>query len=97
MCIRDSCYSKSSPDGDSVLCVVNLDPYHRRAGWVELDLEALGLTREAGFQVHDLLSGARYLWQGARNYVEVDPQAVPAHVFAVRRHVHREQGFDYFL
>jgi hypothetical protein len=27
----------------------------------------------------------------------VDPGAVPAHVFAIRRHVHREQGFDYFL
>ncbi len=91
------CYSKTAPDGDSVLCVANLDPFHKRAGWVELDLGTLGLIPGASFQVHDLLSDARYLWQGARNYVEVDPQAVPAHIFAIRRHVHREQGFDYFL
>jgi starch synthase (maltosyl-transferring) len=90
-------YSKTSAEGDSVVCVVNLDPFHRHAGFIELDLPALGLPPGASFQVHDLLSDARYLWDGARNYVEVDPQAVPAHVFAIRRHVHREQGFDYFL
>jgi starch synthase (maltosyl-transferring) len=91
------CYSKSSDDGDTVVCVVNLDPFHKRAGWVTLDLAALGLPADASYQVHDLLSDARYLWQGARNYVEVDPQAMPAHVFAIRRHVHREHDFDYFL
>ena len=91
------CYSKSGAGGDVVLCVVNLDPFHKRAGWLELDLETLGLFPEAAYQVHDLLGEARYLWQGGRNYVELDPHAMPAHIFAIRRHVHREQGFDYFL
>ena len=30
--------------------------------------------RDAAVQVHDLLSGERYLWRGARNYVRLDPQ-----------------------
>jgi starch synthase (maltosyl-transferring) len=35
------------------------------------------------FQVHDLLTDARYLWYGPRNYVELNPQRVPAHIFRV--------------
>jgi len=47
--------------------------------------------------MHDLLTGARFLWQGARNFVRLDPQRVPAHVFRLRRRLRREQDFDYFL
>jgi starch synthase (maltosyl-transferring) len=35
--------------------------------------------------VHDLLSDARYTWQGGRNFVQLDPNVVPAHVFRLRR------------
>jgi starch synthase (maltosyl-transferring) len=48
-------------------------------------------------QVHDLLTGARYLWQGARNYVELNPSVLPEHIFKVRRRVRTERDFDYFL
>jgi len=76
---------------------MSCDPFHRRAGFVELDLDALGVPPGSSFQVHDLISDARYLWYGARNYVELDPEALPGHVFAIRRLVHREQSFDYYL
>ena len=33
--------------------------------------------------MHDLLTDARYLWEPARNFVELDPTGLPAHVFAV--------------
>ncbi len=50
------------------------------------------------FQVHDLLTGARYLWQGARNYVRLDPQRAPAHVFSRCADASAtERDFDYFL
>ena len=92
------CYARQSPGGDNaILAVVSLDPHHEQSGWVRLDLEALGLDAEGQFQVHDLLTGARFLWQGARNFVRLDPARVPAHVFRLRRRVHREQDFDYFL
>jgi len=91
------CYSKASEEGDNViLTIVNLDPHHLQAGWVDLDLPALGVGTQEGFQVHDLLSGARYLWQGARNYVQLDPASTPAHVFRVRRRLRTERDFDYF-
>ena len=92
------CYSKATEDRSCViLVVVNLDAYHVQSGWVDLSLEALGVDREHPYQVHDLLSGARYLWHGSRNYVELNPQICPAHLFRVRRRVHTEQDFDYFL
>jgi starch synthase (maltosyl-transferring) len=37
------------------------------------------------YQVHDLLSDVRYIWHGGANYVELNPETQPAHVFRVRR------------
>jgi starch synthase (maltosyl-transferring) len=93
------CYSKSGGAGDDslMLMVANLDPHHVQSGWVDLPLGALGLDAGQAFQAHDLLSGARFLWRGARNYVSLDPQTAPAHIFRLRRRVRSERDFDYFL
>ncbi len=92
------CFSKSSDaDANLVLTVVNLDPHFKQSGWVELPLEELGVDAARPFQMHDLLSGSRFLWNGTRNYIELDPVTHPAQVFRVRRRVRREQDFDYYL
>lgn len=92
------CYSKTSVDqANAVLVVVNLSPYHPHSGWIELQLDALGLEPAQPYQMHDELSDARYLWQGTRNYVELDPRVVPAHIFHVRRRVRTERDFEYYL
>jgi starch synthase (maltosyl-transferring) len=92
------CYSKHADDlSNTVLVAVNLDPHHTHSGWVELPLADLGLDPRQPFQVHDLLTGARYLWTGPRNYVEIDPRAAPAHLFRLRRRVRTERDFDYFM
>jgi starch synthase (maltosyl-transferring) len=90
------CYSKSSGD-NIVLAVVSLDPHNTQSGWVELDLEALALDPGRPFQVHDLLSGARHAWHGPRNFVQLNPHVVPAHIFRIRRRVRSERDFEYFL
>ncbi|MBI4194303.1 MAG: alpha-1,4-glucan--maltose-1-phosphate maltosyltransferase [Betaproteobacteria bacterium] len=91
------CYAKMDETGDNaIVTVVNLDPRNPHSGWVDLDLALLGIDSHLQYQMHDLLTGARYLWQGSRNFVMLDPARVPAHVFRVRRRVHREQDFDYF-
>jgi starch synthase (maltosyl-transferring) len=79
-----------------VLVIVNLDPNHTQSGWTALDLAALGLPADEPYQVHDLLTDARYIWHGPRNFVMLDPARVPAHVFRVRRRVRSERDFDYF-
>jgi starch synthase (maltosyl-transferring) len=92
-------YAKSSPDGANlVLVVVNLDPFHVQSGWLDLPLGELGLDQApgGGYQVHDLISSARYLWQGPRNFIQLDPGISPAHIFRVRRRIRSESDFDYF-
>jgi len=91
------CYSKSTDDfGNVILAVVNLDPRNRQSGWTDLALADLGLVdaepdvgvhvdvTSIAFEVHDLLTDARYRWQGARNFVELRPAELPAHVFRVQ-------------
>jgi starch synthase (maltosyl-transferring) len=90
------CYSKSAGD-NVVVSVVSVDPHNIQTGWVELDLSALNLDPFRPFQVHELLSGARYSWHGPRNFVKLDPHVVPAHIFRIRRKVRTERDFEYFL
>jgi starch synthase (maltosyl-transferring) len=90
-------YAKVADDGNAVLVVVNLDPHHVQSGWVTLDLAFLGLAADRAFQMHDLLSGARFLWSGPRNFVQLDPARAPAHLFRLRKRVRTERDFDYFL
>jgi len=91
-------YTKATPDGgNTILTVVNLDPHHTHHGWLELPLAPFGLAPRQSYQMHDLLTGARFLWTGARNYVELNPQYAPAHIFRLRQRVRTERDFDYFL
>ena len=91
-------YSKTSEAlDDVVVTVANLDPHHPQSGWLELPAAELGLPEHGGFQVHDLISDARYFWSGPRNYVRLDPACQPGHVFHVRRRVRSEHDFDYYL
>ena len=92
------CYSKQAEDGgNTVLVVINLDPYHRQSGWILPDFASLGFDSDSSYQAHDLLSDARFLWQGSRNYVELDPRVMPAHVFVFRRKLRTERQFDYYM
>ncbi|HLJ16890.1 MAG TPA: alpha-1,4-glucan--maltose-1-phosphate maltosyltransferase [Bryobacteraceae bacterium] len=92
------CYSKITEDlSNIIVVVVNLDAFHTQSGWVTLDLKALGVDPDRQFQVQDLLGGGRYLWQGARNYVELTPQSMPAHILRVRKWVRTESDFDYYV
>jgi starch synthase (maltosyl-transferring) len=91
-------YSRVSPDGaDALLAVVNLDPHYVQSGWIDFPIERLNLPTSRPYQMHDLLTDARYLWHGNRNYLELDPSASPAHLFRVRRHVRSERDFEYYL
>jgi starch synthase (maltosyl-transferring) len=92
------CYGKFTDDlSNIIVVVVNLNPHHAQGGWLELPLRELGLDPAQPYQVHDLLGDGRFLWQGARNYVELDPRALPAHIFRVRRRVRTERDFDYYM
>lgn len=91
-------YSKSDPGrNDLLIMVVNLDPFHTHSGWLELPLAELGIPEDQTYQVHDLLSDSRFLWRGSRNYVELNPGVMPAHILRVRLKVRTEHDFEYFF
>lgn len=91
-------FTKTSEDGsDIVLTVVNLDPHHVQSGWLELPVGDFLIDPKTTYQMHDLLTGARFLWKGPRNYVELNPAYSPAHIFRLRQRVRTEREFDYFM
>ncbi|QDB80038.1 alpha-1,4-glucan--maltose-1-phosphate maltosyltransferase [Georgenia sp. 311] len=82
-----------SPTGqdDTVVVVLNLDPFSTREGTIELDLSALGLPEPSQgsdpgtplLTARDELSGQTFLW-GRTPYVRLDPNHNCAHVLAVK-------------
>jgi starch synthase (maltosyl-transferring) len=75
-------YSKVSEDGTNrILVVANLDPHNTQEATVRLDGAALGVGPDSHFAVHDLLTERRWVWNGAANYVRLDPHDEPVHVF----------------
>ena len=90
-------YSKATPDRSSlVLVAVSLDPYAAQEAILELPLDRLGIPEDETYQVHDVLSGERALWQGASAVVQLTPEK-PAALWSVLRFRRSEKGFDYYF
>ncbi len=83
-------YSKTDPaTGDTVVCVVTLDPHRPQEGTLRLDPTALGLDEQ--FTAHDEVSGQTWRW-GRENYVRLDPAVAVAHIVDVGRTARRSEG-----
>ncbi len=78
---------RSADDSNIILTVVNLDPENTHAGWLRFPLEKFSLPHTHHFRVEDLLSGRIYEWDGEWNYIELDPEKTPAHIFRVSLHM----------
>ena len=74
-----------------------MDPNHAHSTWLKLPLKDFGLAPDQPFQVHDLISDARYLWHPETNYIELNPQVMPVHLFRIRKRLRSEHDFDYFM
>ena len=91
------CYAKYDDARSSVIVTaVSLDPHHKRSAFLELPLRELGIDPGHPYRVDDLLSDESYLWQGPRNYVELDPRACPAHVLRVCQQLRSEKDYEQF-
>jgi starch synthase (maltosyl-transferring) len=90
-------YIKTTPDlSNIIMVIVNLDPFRVQSGWVRLPVDRLGIEPAQTYLVHDLISQNKYVWHGGRNYVELNPSVMPAHIFRVHRRLRRETDFDYY-
>ena len=70
---------------DIVICVVNLDPFHKHWSLLHIPLDTFGIGHDEQYQAHDLLSDERYRWSGHSVYVELAPPNKIAHIIKVRR------------
>ena len=74
-----------------LLVVVNLDPFVARYAWVDVPIGEMNIAPDQPYEVEDLLTGARYMWRGSRNFVRLDPRVEPAHVLRVAPRPPRER------
>jgi starch synthase (maltosyl-transferring) len=94
---RVICYSKRTPDrSNQILVAVSMDPFAPQEAILELPLSAMGVGADETYQVHELLSGERALWQGPTAQVKLTRDK-PAAVWSVLRFQKSEQGFDYYF
>jgi starch synthase (maltosyl-transferring) len=79
-------FTKTAPGWrNDLLVIVNLDPSRAQETVVTVPLVDLGLDPDTPYVVEDLLTGARYSWRGARNYVRLDPNLQPGHILRLQR------------
>jgi starch synthase (maltosyl-transferring) len=79
-------YVKTSPGHQYDLIVaVTLNPHQTQETMVTVPLALLELPADQAYEVEDLLTGSRYWWRGARNYVRLDPTWQVGHVLRVVR------------
>jgi len=72
-------YAKQA-QGNTVVCVVNLDPHEAQEGLVHVP-DHLGLP--VAFVAHDLLTDERFGWHLGGNYVRLEPPFKQAHVLRI--------------
>jgi starch synthase (maltosyl-transferring) len=90
-------YSKMSEDRTSqILVAVSLDPFAPQEAILEVPLFELGIQPDEAYQVHELLSDERALWQGPTAQVRLTLDK-PAAIWSVLRFRRTEQGFDYYF
>jgi starch synthase (maltosyl-transferring) len=77
-------YRRAGVNGSAdLLIAVNLDPHAGQHTMVHVPIADMGIAPDETYEVEDLLTGARYRWRGARNFVWLDPGIEPAHVLRV--------------
>ncbi len=90
-------YSKMTAARDSIVLVaVNLDPHNFQSAWLTVPISEFGWNESDTYEVRDLLTNESFLWNGARNFVALDPRTRPAHVLEVRRRQGRILGVDVY-
>ena len=76
-------YSKFDANtGDSVLVVINLDPFGPEEGTIWLDMPEIGLDWHDSLTVTDEVPGQQYHW-GQANFVKLEPLKAVAHIMSL--------------
>ena len=78
-------YYKYDQERESeIIAIVNLDPYYKQNGWIQMPLKELGVSEGHQIKVQDLITGSSYLWDKEWCFVELHP-ALPFHLFKIEK------------
>lgn len=91
-------YGRVSPDQEnSLLIVVNLDPFNPQTGNIKVPLKMLQLPENQSYRVHELLTDRQHIWEGGSHEITLDPEVLPASIFRIQKKVRKEVDFEYFM
>jgi starch synthase (maltosyl-transferring) len=80
------CYSKRTEDNSNIIVTaVNLDAVWTQSAFVQLPLQEFGIDSRYPYLMIDLLTDRRFTWYGPRNYIELRPNEMPAHILKLER------------
>lgn len=80
-------YLKATDDlSNIILVVVNLDPFGKQSGYIQLPKDTLHIGEHVNVKLRDLITDENYTWTQDWNYVELDPYKMPFHLFKVELH-----------
>jgi starch synthase (maltosyl-transferring) len=80
------CYRKWNDDlSNQILVIITTDFRSAQAGWIDVPTGDLGLPLDSSYQIEDLLTGEVFTWNGARNFISLDPSQRIAHILRLKR------------
>ncbi|MCZ8356266.1 MAG: alpha-1,4-glucan--maltose-1-phosphate maltosyltransferase [Cyclobacteriaceae bacterium] len=79
-------YKKSDDNSNRVLVVINLDQHNKQAGYLQLSSDLKNTQKGINVKLKDVMTGENYTWTQEWNYVELDPNRMPFHLFEVSIH-----------
>lgn len=80
-------YVKTTDDlSNCILVIVNLDQHGKQSGYVQIPKERLRLGDKINLKLHDLITDEHFTWTQEWNFVELEPNKLPFHLFKVSIH-----------
>ncbi len=80
-------YLKATDDlANIIIVIVNLDQHGKQSGYVQVPKFQLQLRDKINLKLQDLITEEFYTWTQEWNYVELEPNKMPFHLFRVNIH-----------
>jgi starch synthase (maltosyl-transferring) len=80
-------YLKTTDDLSNILLVVvNLNQYDGQSGYIQLPKAKLGIGDHINVKLRDLMTDEHYTWTQEWNFVDLNPNKMPFHLFKLEIH-----------
>lgn len=70
---------------NAIFIAVNLDPFESHEAVLTFPIDALDIPSGSKFQIEELLTGQKHLWEGPEHRVRLDPHRSPAVIYRLSK------------